>query len=123
MLPADYVIKKLLHPLLKAGRLGGFWRSIYLDIWSTYLPKLWKRNEEKVRTRANGVWQVTDIFYRARNKRRLDILTDYEKKASDAKGDFVLSDLVEKYSARLLDIYLIKVSERLQRVVFHLRYT
>ena len=24
-----YVIKNLLHPLLKAGRLGGFWRSIF----------------------------------------------------------------------------------------------
>ena len=26
---ADSLIKKLLHPLLKAGRLGTFWRSIY----------------------------------------------------------------------------------------------
>ncbi len=30
MIPQEeYVIKKLLHPLLNAGRLGGFWRSIY----------------------------------------------------------------------------------------------
>lgn len=73
--------------------------------------KTLKKNEEKVRTRANGVWQVTDMFYRAWTKRRLAILADYEK--NQGRND-ALADLVEKYSARLLDIYLIKVSERIQ---------
>jgi hypothetical protein len=78
--------------------------------------KTLRKNEEKVRTRANGVWQVTDIFYRAWNKRRLDILNDYQRNASipDANKDAVLADIVEKYSARVLDIYLIKVSERIK---------
>src|SRR5437867_11767037 len=34
----------------------------YLDYTSA---KTLRKNEEKVRTRANGVWQVSDIFYRA----------------------------------------------------------
>jgi hypothetical protein len=82
--------------------------NAYLEYISA---KTLKKNEEKVRTRANGVWQVTDIFYRAWNKRRLDILADYEKNPSRREA---LADLVEKYSARLLDMYVIKVSERIQ---------
>jgi hypothetical protein len=84
----------------------------YLDYTSA---KTLRKNEEKVRTRANGVWQVTDIFYRAWSRRRLNILADYEKEATQKGGgsDSVLAGFVEKYSARLLDIYLIKVSERI----------
>ena len=77
--------------------------------------KTLRKNEEKVRTRANGVWLVSDIFYRAWLKRRLGILADYEKKAHEGRGDSALADFVEKYSARLLDIYLIKVSERIEK--------
>lgn len=85
----------------------------YLEYTSA---KTLKKNEEKVRTRANGVWQVTDIFYRAWNKRRLAILADYEKNPGrkETQVNAALADLVEKYSARLLDMYLIKVSERIQ---------
>jgi hypothetical protein len=85
----------------------------YLEYTSA---KILKKHDEKIRTRANGVWLVTDIFYRAWNKRRLAILADYEKipNRKDAQGSGALADFVEKYSARLLDIYLIKVSERIQ---------
>jgi hypothetical protein len=83
----------------------------YLDYTSA---KVLRKNEEKVRTKANGVWQVSDIFYRTWTKRRLQILADYEKKVGHKRGDesLAMRDFVEKYSARLLDIYLIKVSER-----------
>lgn len=79
--------------------------------------KTLRQHEEKVRTRANGVWQVTGVFYRAWTKRRLSILADYEKnpgRKENGQNNPALVDLVEKYSARLLDIYLIKVSERIQ---------
>jgi len=68
--------------------------SGFLEYVST---KTQKKNEEKLRTRANGVWQVTDIFYIPWNKRRLDILADYEKNASHKERQTysALADLVE----------------------------